>query len=559
MRDSARRLRSLFAAPGMIRLVGAHDALGAKLAERHGFEGVWSSGFEISTSHGVPDASILTMSDYLAAAQRMADAVDIPVVADCDTGYGNSNNVIRMVRQFEAAGIAAVCMEDKLFPKVNSFTPGRQELASVAEFVGKILAAKNAQRTAEFTVIARIEALIAGWPVAEALRRADAYVQAGADAILVHDKDPAGAGLREFLARWSARVPVVVVPTAYPQVTAAELESLGVKMVIYANQGLRAAVAAMNDTFRRIAADGSTANVESAIAPMRELFELQGMPELERAERDYLRVSGPPVRAIVLSAGDHRDAPSMRQLAVDIPLAALDVNGKSLLQRQAESLAHAGVRDITVVTGYRHEAVACDGVTVVHNAEWATTGEAASLMAVPAAGGAAGEARVLVLYGDLMFDADLVRTLLRSDADVAVVVDRGHVARDNSDDKRRDLVHLAGAPAPDRRFLRSGVLPVVSAIGKSIGADGAHGEFAGFALFSPAGWRALLAQYDRRRTAAPDAPLHEADSFARASLTDLLQALIDDGTSVVAVEVTSGWLEIHSFDDYQRACRLVAR
>ena len=90
----AHRLRQRFTAPGFIRIAGAHNALGAKLVERNGFEGVWSSGLEISTSHAVPDASILTMSEYLAAAQGMAAAVSIPVVADCDTGYGNSSNVI---------------------------------------------------------------------------------------------------------------------------------------------------------------------------------------------------------------------------------------------------------------------------------------------------------------------------------------------------------------------------------------------------------------------------------------------------------------------------------
>lgn len=559
MGASARRLRTLFDSPGLIRLVGAHNALGAKLGERHGFEGVWSSGFEISTSHAVPDASILTMSDYLAAAQSMAHAVSIPVVADCDTGYGNSNNVIRMVRQFEAAGIAAVCVEDKQFPKVNSLTRGRQELASIAEFVGKLLAAKNAQRTEEFIVIARIEALIAGWPVDEALRRADAYVQAGADAILIHDKEPSGALMKEFLGRWSARVPVVVVPTAFPQITSSELESLGVKMVVYANHGLRAAVAAMDRTLQRIAADGTTANVEADLAPMHALFDLQGMPELERAEREFLRGGAAPARAIILSAGDHRDAASMRQLADDVPLAALDVNGRTLLQRQAESLAHAGVRDVTVVTGYRHEAVAGDGVTLAHNAAWATTGEAVSLMAVPDDTGSSADARTLVLYGDLLFDADLVQQLLRSDADVTVVVDRNHARQGNADAKHRDLVQLAEAPAPGRRFLRSGVSRSVRAIGKSLPAQCVDGEFAGIVLFAPAPWRALRDAYAARQREAPDAPLHEAPSPLRAAVTDLLQVLIDGGTRVVAMEVTSGWLEIHSFEDYQLACRLVSR
>jgi phosphoenolpyruvate phosphomutase len=548
MGESARRLRQLFADTGLIRIAGAHNALGAKLVERNGFAGVWSSGFEISTSHGVPDASILTMSEYLAAAQSMADAVTIPVVADCDTGYGNSNNVIRMVRQFEAAGVAGVCIEDKLFPKINSFTPGRQELASIAEFVGKILAAKNAQQSSEFIVIARIEALIAGWPLAEALRRADAYARAGADAILIHDKDPAGAGVRAFLAQWEATVPVVVVPTAYPQITAAELETLGVQMVIYANQGIRAAVRAMNDTLHRIATDGTTVNVESTIAPMKLLFELQGMPALNRNEQDFLRTGLAATRAIILSAGDHRSAASMRDVAADIPLAALDINGKSLLQRQTEALALAGIQDVTVITGYRHDAVCCDGVHLVENPRWATTGEAVSLMCAPESSAAAIDVRTLVIYGDLLFDADLVQRLLRSDDDVTIVADRNHAHEANVDDKRRDLVRLTAAPAPGHRFLGSGVLREVQSLGPSLAPEDADSEFTGLSLFSSTAWADLRGRYASLSTAQP-----------HAAVTDLLQQSIDAGQRVVALEVTSGWLEIHSFDDYQHACRLVAR
>ena len=548
MSDSARRLRQLFATPGLVRIAGAHNALGATLVERNGFEGVWSSGFEISTSHGVPDASILTMSEYLAAAQSMADAVDIPVVADCDTGYGNSNNVIRMVRQFEGAGVAGVCIEDKLFPKVNSLTPGRQELASIAEFVGKILAAKNAQRTEEFTVIARIEALIAGWPLSEALRRADAYARAGADAILIHDKDPAGAGVRAFLAQWEPAVPIVVVPTAYPQITAAELEALGVKMVIYANQSIRAAVRAMNDTLRRIADDGTTVNVETAIAPMSLLFDLQGMPALNRSEQDFLRTGLSPTRAVILSAGDHRSAPSMRDLVADVPLAALDINGKSLLQRQTEALQRAGIQDITVITGYRHAAVHGEGVQLVENTRWAVTGEAASLMCAPDTSSTAGDVRTLVIYGDLLFDADLIQRLLRSEEAVTIIADRNHARESNVDHKRRDLVRITGVPAPGHRFLGSGILREVRSIGSDIPLGDADGEFAGLTLFSATAWRATRGRCEALAGAQP-----------RAAVTDLLQQSIDAGERVVALEVSSGWLEIHSFEDYQHACRLVAR
>src|SRR5215510_1232030 len=125
-------LRRLFASPAPIVIAGAHDGLSARLVEEAGFDGVWASGFEISASHGVPDASILTMTETLAAARVMNEATTIPVIADCDTGFGNAINAIRTVQAFEAAGIAGLCLEDNIYPKRCSFYPGvKRQLADV--------------------------------------------------------------------------------------------------------------------------------------------------------------------------------------------------------------------------------------------------------------------------------------------------------------------------------------------------------------------------------------------------------------------------------------------
>jgi phosphoenolpyruvate phosphomutase len=558
MSQQSAALRRLLAGDKIVRLMGAHNALGARLVQEAGFEGIWSSGLEISTSHAVPDASILTMSEFLAAAQSMATAATIPVVADVDTGFGNSSNVIRMVHAFEAAGVAAVCIEDKRFPKVNSLMAGgRQELASIPEFVGKILAAKAAQRSPEFTVIARIEALIAGWGVPEALRRAEAYARAGADAILIHDKDPQAAQLRRFLTEWKSELPIVVVPTAFPEMTAAELEALGVKIVVYANQGIRAAVTAMEATYARILADGASVNVEAGIAPMERLFELQGMKEFKRAERQFLRADSRPTRAVILSAGDHANIASMRELAAEAPLAALDVSGKTLLRRQVESLARAGVRDVTVVTGYRHESVPAEGTRRFHNADWESTGEVASLMCVPDDISAAADQRTLVIYGDILFESDLIRRLLAEDAMTSIVVDRSGRQRDAREGKCMDVVQLASAPEPGRRFLTSGAARPLKRIGKEI-AGRADGEFAGIALLTANAFREMRSRYAALVERSGDGSVHESATARRAALTDLIQAEVDAGGEVSCMEVTSGWLELHAFEDYQLACRLFA-
>lgn len=305
MSEQAAPLRELFDRPGIIRLVGAHNALGAKLAERAGFDGVWSSGLEISTSYAVPDASILTMSEYLAAAQSMVEAVRIPVVADCDTGYGNLNNLIRAVRKFESAGVAAVCIEDKLFPKINSLLPDWHELAPIPEFVGKIKATKDSQRSSDFMVIARVEALIAGLEQDEALKRAHAYAEAGADAILIHSKSRSPQPIVDFAHAWDFSAPLVVVPTTYATIKAQELEALGVKMVIYANHGLRASVKAMLDVYHEILKQGSTVGVEERIAPLSLIFDLQGVVHGKKVENAPPSATPERTRAIIPAAGDH--------------------------------------------------------------------------------------------------------------------------------------------------------------------------------------------------------------------------------------------------------------
>lgn len=285
-------LRRLFAGDDIVRAIGAHDVLGARLGQRAGFDVIWASGLELSAAHGVPDADILTMTETLTAAQWIAAGVGIPVIADCDAGYGNATNVAHMVRRYEAAGMAAVCIEDKVVPKLNSFVPSRQHLVSVEEFTGKLEAAKAAQEDPDFMVIGRVEALVAGFDVAEALHRARAYVAAGADAILVHAKSPTPEPVLDFLARWSGPTPVIVVPTTYFTISAAELATAGASMVIYANHGLRASVRAMMETFQAIRESGGTSVVEERIASLDTIFELQGVPQMLAHDAKFVRGTG---------------------------------------------------------------------------------------------------------------------------------------------------------------------------------------------------------------------------------------------------------------------------
>src|SRR6185437_13339418 len=184
--------------------MAAHNPLAAKLAAAAGFDAIWGSGFELSASYAVPDANILAMGTHLEMMRAIGEVQDAPVIADIDTG---SVNVAYAVPRYVAAGVAAVVMEDKTFPKDSSLrADGRQELVPVSEFQGKIAAAKAA--AGEVVVVARTEALIAGLGETEALRRGGAYAEAGADAVLIHSKQKAPDEVLSFCRAWSGRVPL---------------------------------------------------------------------------------------------------------------------------------------------------------------------------------------------------------------------------------------------------------------------------------------------------------------------------------------------------------------
>lgn len=261
----------------LVKLIGAHDGFSAKLGEMAGFDAIWASGFEIASAHCVPDANILSMSEVLHAAEVINNATNIPVIADCDSGFGDINNVIHMIKLFESRHISGICIEDKLFPKMNSFIGESQALARIPDFCAKISAAQDTKKTQDFMVIARVESLIAGQGIDDAVNRASAYVRAGADAILIHSKQDTPKEIFEFCRSFKAGIPIVVVPTTYYKITAQELSDAGINAVIYANHGIRSAYSAMKKSFASILENDSTVAIEQNIASMQSIFELQNM------------------------------------------------------------------------------------------------------------------------------------------------------------------------------------------------------------------------------------------------------------------------------------------
>ena len=549
----ARKLRELMARPGPIVIIGAHNGLSGKIGEEAGFEGLWASGFEISASYAVPDANILTMAENLHAAQMMNNSTQIPVIADCDNGYGNAINVIRCVEEYERAGIAAICMEDNVFPKRCSFYAGvKRELSPVEEHAGKIRAAKATQKNPDFMVIARTEALIAGWGMEEALMRGRAYADAGADMVLIHSKSKDPDEVISFAKQWDRpNTPLVCVPTIYKGTTVDQLHKAGFKLIIFANHAIRSSIKAMTETLTTLKREMFTGSVEDRVVPLERVYQLVGVDKMKTEEGAFMPSESPGVTAIILAAGQSQ---GLLPLTEELPKPMLDIKGKTILERQIDVLNACGVKEVAVVRGYKKDAIKIPNARFYDNDEFATTNEAFSLFR------AAKELKgpFLFLYGDILFERSHLEKLLKSPADVSIVVDRayGETGRPESNRGAPDLVTLKDAQESGYRFLGAEAPHQVARVGRTLAPAQANGEFVGMAMFSAKGARALTDCYQQLSETQKGA-FHEADSLRTASFTDLVQELIDRGSEVSAIDVYKGWLEIDTFEDYRRAWALI--
>lgn len=522
------RLKQMIAEKDLSFLMEAHNGLSAKIAEEAGFEGIWGSGLSISAALGVRDNNEASWTQVLEVVEFMADATKVPILLDGDTGYGNFNSMRRLVVKLEQRGVAGVCIEDKLFPKTNSFIRGTaQPLADPEEFAGKIRAAKEAQTDPDFVVVARVEALIAGHGMEEALRRGEMYRKAGADAILIHSAQRHPNEILGFKKEWGDRLPVVIVPTKYYTTPTDVFREYGFSVVIWANHQMRSAITAMQATARRIFVDQHLMNVEEEVAPLAEVFRLQGEKELEEAEKLYLPKSGAPARAIVLAASRGEE---LGELTQDQPKAMVPIAGKPLLEHVAASFRAAGIRDITVVRGYKKDAVKATGVTFVDNDEFEKTQEVGSLKKAIGAL----EGTTLVAYGDVLFKKYIPEKLVDHDGDFVVAVD----AKWEDSNNRGRLADYAICSEPNsKRALFSDVTLVD--IVNDPDSKGISGEWIGFVKVSATGAKVL-----REMIAALD-----DRALATLKMPDLLRQVTKAGHKVHVVYSTGDWLDVDSVAD----------
>jgi 2,3-dimethylmalate lyase len=281
-----KRLRELLARPKVLMAPGAADALTARLIAKHGFEAIYMTGAGTTAVRlGMPDVGLLTMNEMVDNARAIAEASQLPLIADADTGYGGPINVQRTVRAYERAGVAAIHIEDQQWPKRCGHLAGKS-LIPVEEMQAKIRAGLDARLDKDFVLIARTDALaVEGFE--RAMERCHRYEEAGADMI--------------FLEAPSKMEHLAAIPKAFrkpalynmassgktPFLHAEEIQKMGFKLIIYPNFTLLSAITAMNHTLSELKRTGSIAEVAKNIASFQDFFNLVGMKEVQDAEAKY--------------------------------------------------------------------------------------------------------------------------------------------------------------------------------------------------------------------------------------------------------------------------------
>ncbi len=535
MKSKPAKFVELLQSPELEFIMEAHNGLSAIIAEEAGFKGIWASGLSISAALGVRDNNEASWTQILEVLEFMSDATSVPIMLDGDTGYGNFNNMRRLVQKLEQRNIAAVCIEDKLFPKTNSFIGENQPLADIVEFCGKIRAGKDSQRNDDFSIVARVEALIAGWGIEEALKRAEAYHHAGADAILIHSKKSQPEEILQFKREWGKRCPVIIVPTMYYSTPTEIFREAGISVIIWANHNMRSAITAMRETSRKIYEEQSLLSVEHTLPSVKEVFELQNNQELAEAEKLYLPSKNSRSSAIILAASR---GSALGTLTENMPKAMLDVRGRPLLEHSVEALKNKGIEKVTVVRGYAKEAINLPGVQVVDNDDYAETGEAYSLNCALEAL----EGEIVLFYGDTLFRPYILDLMQETEGDIVLVVD-AFFREIHPDDSERPIDVVTCSDQFRGNFLMDDQSITLKTINKE-SVENCDGEWIGLARLSERGAARVR---EILEDMAKDGDLNSV------RLTDIWQRLLIAGDRINIAYIAGHWLDVDDVYDLAEA------
>jgi phosphoenolpyruvate mutase len=553
------KLKSLLQAGKTVRVMEAHNGLSGIVANNAKVEGVledtpvtrefdaiWESSLTDSASKGHPDIEVISFDSRLHTIHEILAVTHKPMIVDGDTG-GDANNFEYMVSKLERAGVSAVIIEDKVFPKRNSLEAGtRQTLQEPEIFAQKIRRGKSILSTADFMIIARLESLIAGMGMEDALQRAKIYLLAGVDGIMIHSKSKSPDEILKFAKEYRRLLkelkldkPLVCVPTTYNTITEDELGAAGFQIVIYANHLLRSAYKSMLEVSKSILLNQRSFEADPVCAPVREIFAAVGFLDIkEKDQQDELTTHLP---VIIPAAGDDLH---FKPLLNGKPKAMMDIAGTTLLDRQIDTLNKGNLNDITVVAGYAAERMQAEGVTIVNNSDYKNGSMLHSIFTA--------EEKMnngfIMLYSDILLESHIVTKLMECREDIVLVADNTIQYQRAEDGKVLDFIISKHKRQPSRRRISVVYENIVAQIGNKIDPETATHEFIGLAKFSKTGAEQFAQTYQDCMQNY-QGKFQEADDIAQFTFTDLIQEMIDRGFAIHFLEIHQGWLEIHQEED----------
>ncbi|MFQ5450252.1 MAG: phosphoenolpyruvate mutase [Nitrospinaceae bacterium] len=562
------KLKSLLKEGKTVRAMEAHNGLSGIVANNTRVEGkgggthilrefdaLWESSLTDSASKGHPDIEVVSFDSRLNTIHEILAVTHKPMIVDGDTG-GDANNFEYMVSKLERAGVSAVIIEDKVFPKRNSLETGMQQTLQAPEiFAQKIRRGKQVQVTGDFMIIARLESLIAGKGMEDAKDRARIYLEAGVDGIMIHSKSSHPNEILEFAEIYRNQLqkpgedkPLVCVPTTYHTITEEELIAAGFRIIIYANHLLRAAYKSMEEVSKTILLNQRCFEADPLCAPVREIFQTVGFLDIKKKDQQDERSTNIPV--IIPAAGED---PVLKSILNGKPKAMMEISGKSLLERQVHSLNCGNLTDITVVAGYAREKMKAEGVTILENKDY----QNGSMLHSTLVAREKMKNGFIMLYSDILLENHIIPELLACREDIVLVGDNSiQYHRDEDNGKAFDFIISKHKQRPSRRQFRLVYENIIAKIGKKINPETATHEFIGLAKFTKTGAEQFLQTYlDCVRNYK--GKFQEAEDIAQFTFTDLIQEMIDRGFVIHFLEIHKGWLEIHREEDIALANRFL--
>lgn len=548
-----RKLRELLEKKNTLRFLEAHSGIcslilnNIRITQEDGtyleFDGLWESSFTDSASKGYPDADIISFDSRCESLKYILDATNKPIIFDGDTG-GDPTNFEFIVKRLENLGVSMIIIEDKLFPKRNSLDPeSSQEQEDPDIFAIKIKRGKDILLSNDFMIAARIESLITGAGVKDAILRAKKYLAAGADAIMIHSKDINPIEIFEFSKEYNKlckdigyRKPLICVPTTYNMVSIRELEKKGFNIIIYANHLLRASHNAMKKAAELILKYGRAFEVESFCTPIPDIFKEVGLSAISEMDKLYQKEE---LQVIIPAAGSDDN--------FTIPKAMIEIKGKPILQRQIDVLKRFNLNNITVIRGYKKESFNIKGVKYIDNNDYDQYYIVHSLFLAESDF----KNGFLYINSDILFTENVIQNILNTHHDIVLVVDRTYQYHKHEIDKKLDMVLTKNRPI-DRIWQLYDEENEVIRIGKNIKLDMADYEYIGIAYFSKFGADIIRkVHHDCKENWKGE--FHEAKDYSQADFMDLIQEIINRGFKVNIIEVHKGWIEINNQKDVTSA------